>query len=342
VASATGGATPVASSGATAATSAAASQGTGSQIDYTQLAAQLGNVPTASKQYRFAYIPKSLLNEFWIATKAGLDEAAAKYGVSVDTQAPASESDPVGQLNIAQAMLGSGKYDFFFLSPQSDTNLKPFIDQAHAKGVKVIVINDSKTTGADVYVGTDQYDIGVMAAHYLTQKLPAGSEVALIEGQAGSPNGIARAAGFTDTVNKEGKLKLVASQPGNWDQTQAMNAGSDIMRSHPNLKGVYAANDQMVQGVVEAVKSSGKLGQIAIIGTDGTSPAKDLIFQKQLDATVAQFPTDEGALSIELALRLLGGQQVPAWVVSPRDLITQANIAGFICRPPASQANCTK
>lgn len=333
-------ATTAASAAPAASTAASAAPAAGDSIQSTDLAAKFDAVPTPKKAYHFAYIAKSLDNEFWLAVQNGLNDAAKTYNVTVDTQAPNNDAAQAEQLNIAQTMLASGKYDAFFVSPQSDANLKPFIDAVVAKGMPVIVINDSRTDGASTYIGTDQVQIGVKAAKWYEEQLAAGSEVALIEGQAGSPNGRNRAKGFTDTINADGKLKLIASQPANWSQVEALNVASNIMQANPNLKGFYAANDQMALGASQAVENAGKLGKVLVAGTDGVSPAKDLIKAGKLDMTVAQFPFIEGQTSIELAIRLLDGEKLPAWIISPQDVITKANIDTFLCQPPASKQSC--
>ena len=109
--------------------------------------------------------------------------------------------------------------------------------------------------------------------------------------------------GFTETVKKYDNLKLVASQPGNWDRMTALNVTSNILRQHPDLVGIYANNDGMALGVVEAVKKAGKLKQVAVVGTDGIREAKRSIGDGEMRATVAEFPYDEGKLGVEVALR---------------------------------------
>ena len=169
-----------------------------------------------------------------------------------------------------------------------------------------------------------------------TSSIPDGGKIAQIEGQAGSPNARARIKGFTETVKKYDNLKLVASQPGNWDRMTALNVTSNILRQHPDLVGIYANNDGMALGVVEAVKKAGKLKQVAVVGTDGIREAKRSIGDGEMRATVAEFPYEEGKLGVEVALRILGGQAIPPWVVSPQAVITAENVKDFP-NPPEFQ-----
>ena len=298
------------------------------RLSYTAIDATLGKMPAPKKHYRFAYVSKTLINEFWQGVKVGADAAAAKYGVTVDTQAAKDESSLTEQLNIAQTML-SGSYDALLISPESDSNLGPAIEQAHAKGMPVIDIDDARAPGVTTYIGTDQVQIGTKAAQYIASRLPQGGEVAQIEGQSGSPNARARIKGFNEGIAANGKLKLVASQPGNWDRLTALDAAANIMRGHPDLKAFYANNDTMALGVVEAVRNAGKLGKIVVIGTDGIGAAKTAIADGSLDATVAEFAGQEGQLGVEMAIRALEGQKLPPWILSQQAVITKDNVSKY-------------
>ena len=308
---------------------------TAEKIESVDLEKTFGPVPAPTKPLRFAYVTKTLINEFWQDVAAGIKSEAGKYNIKFDAQAAKDESSLVEQLNLAQTIL-SQKPTALLLSPQSDSNLVPAIQAAKKNNIPTVVIDDARTEGANCYVGTDQVAIGAKAAEFLHQLYPDGGKVAQIEGQAGSPNARARIKGFTETVKKYDNLKLVASQPGNWDRMTALNVTSNILRQHPDLVGIYANNDGMALGVVEAVKKAGKLKEVAIVGTDGIREAKRSITDGEMRATVAEFPYDEGKLGVEVALRILAGQPFRRGVVSPQAVITAENVKDFP-NPPEFQ-----
>lgn len=309
--------------------------GTADQIDSTAVEAKFGAVPAPKRPLHFAYVTKTLINEFWQGVAAGVQAEAKKYDIKVDIQAAKDESSLVDQLNLAQTVL-SQKPDALLLSPQSDTNLAPVIEAAKALNIPTIIIDDARTEGASTYVGTDQVSIGAKAADFLHGLYPDGGEVAQIEGQAGSPNARKRIQGFTETLKKYPNLTLVSSQPGDWDRLTALNATSNILRQNPKLVGVYANNDGMALGVFEAVANAKLEKQVAVVGTDGISEAKKSVTNGEMRATVAEFPFEEGALSVQMALRLIGCQPVPPWIVSPQAVISSDNVGKFP-NPPAFQ-----
>ena len=310
--------------------------GTAEQIDYTEIEAKLGPLPKPEKELHFAYVTKTLINEFWQDVAVGIRDEAGKHNIKVDLLAAKDESSLVEQLNLAQTVL-SGKPDALLLSPQSDSNLKPVIEAAKKLNIPTVIIDDARTDGASTYVGTDQVAIGAKAAEFLGKLYPDGGKVAQIEGQAGSPNARKRIQGYTDTVKANAKLNLVSSQPGDWDRLKALNATTNILREHPDLAGIYANNDGMALGVYEAVKAAGKESQVAVVGTDGIRQAKKSVAAGEMKATVAEFPYDEGVLGVQMAVRLLGCQPVPPWVVSPQAVITADNVKDFPDPPAFSQ-----
>ncbi len=323
-----------ASSARAAETCSAYPTGTADRIESTDLTAKFGEVPKPSKELRFAYVTKTLINEFWQDVAAGVKSEAAKYGIKVDVQAAKDESSMVEQLNLAQTV-ASQKPDALLLSPQSDSNLAPVIKAAKAANIPTVIIDDARTAGASSYIGTDQVKIGAQAATFLHEMNPKGGDVAQIEGAAGSPNARARIKGFKEQLAAYPDLKLVASQPGNWDRLTALNATSNILRQHPDLAGVYANNDGMALGVFEAVKKANLVGKTLVVGTDGIREAKKSVGNGEMSATVAEFPFEEGKLGVEVALRLIGCQPIPPWVVSPNAVVTKDNVAKFP-NPPSN------
>jgi ribose transport system substrate-binding protein len=298
------------------------------KIDSTAVEAEFGAVPAPKKDLRFAYVTKTLINEFWQDVAAGVKDEASKYKISVDVQAAKDESSMIEQLNLAQTVL-SQKPDALLLSPQSDSNLAPVIEAARAANIPTIIIDDARTDGASTYVGTDQISIGAKAAAFLRETYPDGGKVAQIEGAAGSPNARLRIQGFKEELAKYPNLELVASQPGNWDRLTALNATANILRQTPDLAGIYANNDGMALGVIEAVTSSSGLDKVAVVGTDGIREAKKSVGAGEMRATVAEFPFEEGQLGVQMALRLLGCQAIPQWIVSPQAVITKDNVKDF-------------
>jgi len=293
-------------------------------LNYTEVEGALGPVPVPAEGTEIGSIMKFLGNPYWILLAEGQADRAAKYDVTVDVQAATSEADQVGQLNSAETML-QNDYAALLVSPQSDTNLCPAVEKAEGSNVPVLNVNDAVLPGAKQWVGPNQGQNGISAAEYMISTLPAGSEVAVIEGQAGVYAAKQRTAGFTDTATAGG-LNVVASVPADWDIAKARDAAATIIAQYPDLKGFYANNDGMALGIAEAVKAAGMKGKIQVIGTDGIEDAYNAIRSGDLTATVDSYPYLTGQVSVDVALRLIGGQEVPRAIYTPQALITMENV----------------
>ena len=163
-----------------------------------------------------------------------------------------------------------------------------------------IDMNQLKAQGGSViaFATTDNVAVGKKGAQYIIDNVPAGSEVAIIEGKAGNASGEDRRDGARQAFEAAG-LKVVASLPADWDRQKALDVAASYIQQYPNLKAIYACNDGMALGAVQAVQNADKIGQIIVVGTDGDKEAVDSIQQGLLSATVAQDPAGIGAASLE-------------------------------------------
>lgn len=295
------------------------------RINWYELTAKFGPVPKLPADVKLGGLVKTFVNKFWRATADGMEQGAKTLGVHIDVQAAQNENDQLGQLSIARSMLAK-HYAALLLSPLTSNNLQPIFDESKASNVLLLDVSDLIVPGAAHFVGNTQSEIGVRVAKYFIAHNPDGGEFAVIEGMAGSYAGKQRVDAFKKTLAEAGsKYKVVASVPANWDRELAYNTARTILQEHEALKGVYAANDGMALGVVEAVKAAGKLGKVAVIGTDGETEALKSIKAGELTATVDSFPELNGQIAVEVAVRLLAGQKIPRVVSSGQALITKEN-----------------
>ncbi|MBQ8029598.1 MAG: D-allose transporter substrate-binding protein [Clostridia bacterium] len=278
------------------------------------------NQNTNSKA-EYAVILKTLSNDFWATMKEGIEEEAKKQGITVDIFAANSEEDTEGQLRILENCIAKG-YKAIGVAPLSPTNLINGIVQANQKGIYIMNIDEKidmetlKSAGGSVigFATTDNEDVGKKGAEYIIKKLEdEGGEVAIIEGKAGNASGEARKQGATKAFENADKIKLVGSQPADWDRQKALDTAASLIQKHPDLKAIYCCNDTMALGALQAVKNADKEGEIIIVGTDGAAEALQSIKDDELDATVAQDSAKIGAVSFQQMLKAVseGGEISP-------------------------------
>ena len=298
------------------------------RIDWSQLDSKFGTLPTPPSGTRIGGVVKTMINEYWRSLAKGYRAEAKPVGVQVQAQGPQNEEDQLGQLSLAQNMLSQG-YNALLLSPITDSNLQPVLEDARKQHVPVVDVDDAVFPDAEHFVGNVQGENGVRAARWFIAHRPAGGKVAVIEGLAGAYAAKYRTAGFVDTITRDGtktgKFTVVASVPGNWDRQKSYEAASTILDQHPDLIGFYCNNDGMALGVLEAVKSAKALGRVAVIGTDGWSDALKSIKDGELTGTIDSFPDVTGQIAVDVAIRLVAGQKLPRVVTTPQALVTREN-----------------
>jgi len=272
------------------------------RMDWSQLAAKFGPFPKMPAGTKAGAVSKTLTNEYWRL---------------------------LGQLSIAETVITQG-VSVLLVSPQTDANLQPAVEQAKEDAIPVVNVNDAVIPQAVHYVGNVQRDNGVRVAKWFIANRPAGGKVAVIEGQAGVYAAAQRTDGFKVTLAKEGgKFQVVASVPGNWDRQLSYDGATTILQQHPDLVGFYCNNDTMALGVVEAVKAAGLAGKVVVFGTDGISDAYVSIRAGELTGTVDSFPVLTGEVALEAALRIVAKQNLPRVVATPQALITKDNVERY-------------
>jgi ABC-type sugar transport system substrate-binding protein len=97
------------------------------------------------------------------------------------------------------------------------------------------------------------------------------------------------------------------------------------MQAHPGLDTVFACNDMMALGAIEAIAAAGRAVKIRVLGFDAVDDARRALEQGTMEATVAQFPDEMGRIAIETAVKVLNGESVPGDITVKIGLVTKEN-----------------
>jgi ribose transport system substrate-binding protein len=302
-------------------------------VMYSDIEKSFGPIPMPASGTTLGFVAKAYENEFWRAVKEGVEAQVKELndkGVDIkgDVRAAQGESDEQGQAALMNDMVNK-KYSAIIASPISDGNLVPPTEKAHAANIPVINAIGGFSSAMDIYVGPKHYMSGELAAEWIAKKLGAeGGEVAVIMGLPKESAARGRTQGFGDWLEKNApNVKLVDTQNADWDRTKAKDVMDTLMKKHLNLKAIYANNDTMAMGALEAVKSANKLGSVLVIGNDGTSEALQSVKDGELSATVNIYPDFGGKISVDIALRSLAGQKLPKVIYSSQAIIDPTNVA---------------
>ncbi|KJD43861.1 substrate-binding domain-containing protein [Paenibacillus terrae] len=298
-------------------------------IDLTQLREQFGPVPKPAGAIKLGGVSKAFENEYWRTLKEGMEIGTADMkskgiDISIDVKAAQGESDEQGQLSIVKDMINK-KYSALLLSPISDGNLTPGVEDANKAGIPVVNVNDGLIAIAPNYLGPKAIQNGELAAEWISGKIGGQGEVAIVIGMPKAFAARQRTAGFEQWIKENAPgITIVEKQNADWDRAKAKDLAETWIKKHPDLKAIFANNDTMALGVVEAVKTSGK--DILVVGVDGTGEAYESIKKGELSATIDSFPKYKGQIAVEVTLRILGGQKIPRVIWTPQALIDSTNV----------------
>lgn len=301
------------------------------QATLDKAGSQLGDA--AIGDLKIGAITKNLSNEFFLTMIKGYEKAAADLGITVDVGSTPTEDTADEQLAILETWLNDGSYQGIVATPMRATSLNSALARATEMGLPIINIDElipadaAKESGIAIAqrISSDNVRAGSLAGQYFVDNLPAGSEVAIIEGAAGTTSSIDRVTGFKNAA-EAGGLKVVASQPADWDRAKAFDTATNMLQGNPNVVGIFAANDGMGLGAVEAVEAAGLGGTVIVASVDAIPEALAAVREGRLAGTVAQFPDEMAYLAVEGIVKLLEGRPVAPFMESPVVLYTKDNV----------------
>lgn len=297
--------------------------------NYSELRGKLGSIPKIEKPLKMGAVSKAFENEYWRTLKSGMEKGAEDFNksgikIDMDIKSAQGEGDEQGQLSIVKNMI-IRKYDMLLLSPISDGNLIPGVESAKKAGIPTINVNDGIIRVADNYVGPKAIQNGELAAEWISNKIEGKGKVAVVIGMPKAFAARQRTKGFEEWMaNNSPDVKIVEKQNADWDRSKARDLAEIWIKKHPDLKAIFANNDVMALGVQEAVNKSGK--DILVVGVDGIGEAYDSIKKGELDATIDSFPYYKGQVAVEMAVRKIGGQEIPRVIWTPQALIDSKNV----------------
>jgi ribose transport system substrate-binding protein len=283
---------------------------------------------------RVALVMKTLNNPFFIDMQRGAEKAAKDLNVDLVVQAADRETDVERQMqiveNLIQAHVGA-----LALTPSGSREVVPVVGKANAASIPVVIVDTrlDRKAAADAgvktasFVGSDNYRGGQLIGEYLVKVSNGRAKVAILEGIPGHETGDSRVRGFKDAIKGSPGVIIVASQPANWERDQGFNVFQNILQAHSDIDAVFACNDIMALGAIEAIAAAGKTGQIRVLGFDAIDDARRAITEGKMTATVAQYPDEMGRAAIEAAVKAMKGEAVPSDIGVRIGLITKDNAA---------------
>ena len=262
-------------------------------------------------------------NPFFVTLVEGAEEAAAKLGVKM-TVADAGD-DVTKQVSDIEDLVSKG-ISVLIVNPVDSDAVTGAVEAAMAKGVKVISV-DRAVNGVEIdcQIASDNVAGAALATQYIVDTLGEGTKVAELEGISGASAAIDRSAGFHQVADS--KLDVVGSQVANFDRAEGMAVMENMLQANGDIQAVFAANDEMALGAMEAIAGAGK--DILVMGFDATDDAIESIKAGKMAGTIAQQPALIGSTAVENAVKLINGETIEKSIPVEVTLVTKDNVDSF-------------
>lgn len=261
----------------------------------------------------------TLNNPFFVTLKDGADKAAKEAGatlVVVDAQ-----NDTAKQISGIEDLIQK-KVSVILINPTDSDAIVTAVQSANKANIPVITVDRAANGGTVVtHIASDNVKGGKMAGDFILKTLGDKGNLVELQGIAGTSAARDRGKGFHDAVDGKAGVKVIASQPADFDRAKGLSVMENILQGNKDIQAVFAHNDEMALGALQAIQSSGK--NIAVVGFDATDDAVKAVNDGKLAATVAQKPASIGDTAVKTALKVLKGEQVEKFIPVDLELITK-------------------
>lgn len=260
------------------------------------------------------YIPvisKGWQHQFWQAVKQGAEQAAKDYNVKMTFEGPEGEAAIDKQIEMIDTALAKNP-SALVLAASDSKSVIPQLERAKAANIPVIGFDSG--VDSDILLttcATDNSKAAGEAADKMAAAIGGKGEVAVVVHDQVSATGVSRRDGFVNRIKeKYPDIKVVDIQYGGGDHLKSTDLTKAIIQAHPNLKGIFGANEGSAIGVINGVTESKMVGKIVIVGYDAGKLQKDAVRSGVMLGAISQDPVGIGYKAVEAAVKAVRGETI--------------------------------
>lgn len=250
----------------------------------------------------------SLQNEFILKVSNSLEKYAKEN--KVELIVVDAERSAIKQVEQVENFINQ-QVDAIILNPCEYEASSPAVLKAKQAGIPIVNVNSSTKEVPDAWVGSDDKESASMAIDFLAKKLNGKGNIVIIQGYLGQAAQLDRDQGAKDALKKYPNLKVLATQTGEWDRAKSMSLMENWIQLHgQQINGVFAHNDEMGLGALQALLDRKLKDKVIVVSVDGIDDAKKSVQAHNLDATIIQDAEQQGKGAIEFALQLIQKKKI--------------------------------
>ncbi|WP_040977864.1 substrate-binding domain-containing protein [Oceanobacillus jeddahense] len=280
-----------------------------------------------SEDITIGYAINTLNNPFFVEVKESAEAAAEELGVNISVVN--ANGDLSEQISGVEDLVQQ-QVDVLIVDPVDSEGSLTAINGAVEAGIPVITTGRS-IEGADVvtHMGYDEVKNGEIAGEFLAEQLEGQGKVIELQGTLGTDVANNRSEGFNNALSNYPDIEIVSSQSADFDRTEGMNVTENILQSHSEIDGLYAANDEMGLGALQALNSN-NLSDVAVVSNDGTGEALNSVKDEELTGTMAVSPKAYGEEAVVVAIDVVNGEEQPEYIELPSEFVSLENVEEFL------------
>lgn len=263
----------------------------------------------------------TLNNPFFVDLRDGAQAEAGTAGVALTVLD--AQNDPAKQTSEIEDLIAK-KVGVVIINPTDSDAIVPTVKKLNAAKIPVVTVDRAANGGVvAAHIASDNVAGGRIAADYVAKRLKGKGNVVMLEGIAGSSAARDRGRGFREGIAKYPGIKLVASQTADFDRAKGLSVMENISQAQKKIDAVFAQNDEMALGAVQAIEAAHRQNEIFVVGFDAIADALKAIKEGKMAATVAQQPKVMGRLAVQAAATILKGGKVGTFTPVPLKLISR-------------------
>lgn len=302
-------------------------------------AALLAAAAHAGEKTFIAQSMPTLNNPWYVLYAKGSKDMAEALGATI-TQVTNPETtawSPDAQINKIENLIAL-RPAVIEIDPTSSDGINAAIDEAKEQGIPVVVSGITVSTEVDSTITADNRQGGYMCGQYMAKALKGKGTVAVLLATPGRDIMQNRVDGFLNGLRDHPDIKVVTQQIADSERAKGVSVTESILQAHPNVDAIWAANDEMALGALEALRSVGRVGKVVVGGFDATPDAMESIQKGEMTFSADQIPYEIGVRAIAISWMVANGRSAPkAHVELPMTLVSTENVKEFIKNRVADQ-----
>ena len=279
---------------------------------------------SANKSITFALSTQA--NSFMVKMREGAQKKADELGLTINFQDASDDSATQANQLANAAATGAGAV---IVNPTDSDAMAPAVKQLTDAKIPVVAV-DRAVNNAEVssYIASDNVGGGKQAAKVLSEAIHGEGEILVLQGKTGSSASRERGQGFDEGLKDSPNIKVVAKQTAEFERVKGLDVTTNLLQAHPNVKAIFAENDEMALGAIEALgDKAGK--DVIVVGFDGVEDALKAIKEGTMYASIAQQPADMAAQAVVEASKLLKGEAATKEMQVDVVTVTKDNVDKF-------------